>query len=243
MKVNMKNNNLRFLIIMSILFVVYSVVVFALPFAMNAVFWMSYIFSVAAIAVQWVVFKKAFDNGEGLKSKFYGFPIANIGFGYFAVQLIASVIFMALALYVPVWLPLIVYVVALGIATIGFIAADAVREEVEKQDVKLKKSISRMKTMQGKMNVIASMGDYTAIKQLAEAFKYSDPVSSEELDNIETILEGCIAELQGAVKAKDTATITQLCEKTEALLNERNQLCKLYKNKKIPIRGQQYDSF
>ena len=229
MKTDMKKNNLRFLIIMSIVFVVYSVVVFALPLTMNAVFWMSYVFSVVAIAVQWVVFKKAFDDGEGIKSKFYGFPIANVGFIYFAIQLIASVIFMATAAIVPVWLPLIVYVVALGAAAVGFIAVDAVREEVEKQDIVLQKNVSRMRGLQGKINAIAAMTEEPAVKHLAEAIRYSDPVSSEELDNIETVLEGCIAELQGAVKAKDVAAIAQLCEKAENVLAERNQLCKVYK--------------
>ena len=132
-------NQIRGWIVLAVFFIIDSVIAFALPFAHTAVFWLSYIFSVIAIAVQVYVMQVAFCKEKSVKSKFYGFPVANVGVIYMLAQLVLGLVFMALAARVPVWLPVVLYVILLGAAAMGFIAADAMRDEVERQDVQLKK--------------------------------------------------------------------------------------------------------
>ena len=130
----MSKNKLRFYVAIAIIFVVLTVIAFALPLAKTATFWISYIFAVIALAVQIYAYPKAFE-GESVKSKFYGFPIARITTIYLIAQLVLSLICMLAGKWVPVWIPLILSVVMLGAAAVGFIAAEGMRDEVERQDV------------------------------------------------------------------------------------------------------------
>ena len=62
-------NVIRFLVCMGLLLVVFNVVVFAIPFAKNATFWISYVFGMIAILVQIVVMKIAFTGTKTARSQ------------------------------------------------------------------------------------------------------------------------------------------------------------------------------
>ena len=231
----MKKNAIRWWVVLGVVLVVYNVLAFALPFPKTAVFAVSYLFTMIAILAQIYVIRTAFYRGEGVKSKFYGFPIAKLGVIYLAVQLIAGLVFMALGLIVPVWLPLALYVVLLGIAAAGFVAADAARDEVVRQEVKLEKDVSRMREFQAKGRALVALNQVSEaarpLEKLAENLRFSDPVSSEALTEIEDRLAECLAQLQEAVSAQKTEQILSVCQEAEHILAERNQLCKLSKAK------------
>ena len=231
----MKKNAIRWWVVLGVVLVVYNVLAFALPFPKTAVFAVSYLFTMIAILAQIYVIRTTFYRGEGVKSKFYGFPIAKLGVIYLAVQLIAGLVFMALGLIVPVWLPLALYVVLLGIAAAGFVAADAARDEVVRQEVKLEKDVSRMREFQAKGRALVTLNQVPEaarpLEKLAEDLRFSDPVSSEALTEIEDQLAECLAQLQEAVSAQKTEQILSVCQEAERILAERNQLCKLNKAK------------
>lgn len=231
----MKKNAIRWWVVLGVVLVVYNVLAFALPFPKTAVFAVSYLFTMIAILAQIYVIRTAFYRGEGVKSKFYGFPIAKLGVIYLAVQLIAGLVFMALGLIVPVWLPLALYVVLLGIAAAGFVAADAARDEVVRQEVKLEKDVSRMREFQAKGRALVALNQVPEaarpLEKLAEDLRFSDPVSSEALTETEDQLAECLAQLQEAVSAQKTEQILSVCQEAERILAERNQLCKLNKAK------------
>ena len=231
----MKKNAIRWWVVLGVVLVVYNVLAFALPFPKTAVFAVSYLFTTIAILAQIYVIRTAFYRGEGVKSKFYGFPIAKLGVIYLAVQLIAGLVFMALGMIVPVWLPLALYVVLLGVAAAGFVAADAARDEVVRQEVKLEKDVSRMREFQAKGRALVTLNQVSEaarpLEKLAEDLRFSDPVSSEALTEIEDQLAECLAQLQEAVSAQKTEQILSVCQEAERILAERNQLCKLSKTK------------
>ena len=231
----MNKNAIRWWVVLGVVLVVYNVLAFALPFPKKAVFAVSYLFTMIAILAQIYVIRTAFYRGEGVKSKFYGFPIAKLGVIYLAVQLIVGLVFMALGLIVPVWLPLALYVVLLGVAAAGFVAADAARDEVVRQEVKLEKDVSRMREFQAKGRALVALNQVPEaarpLEKLAEDLRFSDPVSSEALTEIEDQLAECLAQLQEAVSAQKTEQILSVCQEAERNLAERNQLCKLNKAK------------
>ena len=96
----MSKNKLRFTVALAAVLIAFSVIAFVVPFVKNGCFWLSYIFAVLAIAVQFYAMPKAM-SGEA-RSKFYGFPILRISFAYLVIQLLLSFVFMALAKWVPV---------------------------------------------------------------------------------------------------------------------------------------------
>ena len=219
---------------MAVLLVLYILVAFLIPFVHTAVFWVSFVFTLIAFAVVAASIYIAFIKNPDAKSRFYGFPIAKIGAIYGLVQLIAGMLFMALAAILPAWLAVLVYAIALGAAVIGLISAEAVVEEIRVQDVKLKKDVSLMRSLQSKINQMAAQCDKpdaaAAVKQFAEEMRYSDPVSSEALAEIEADLSAAVDELQAAIVDGDSDAAKQLCRKASAVLAERNRLCKLNKN-------------
>ena len=140
---------------------------------------------------------------------------------------------MALAAYAPVWVAVLVYAIALGAAVIGLISAEVVVEEIYVQDEKLKKDVALMRSLQSKVNQMAAQCDNpdaaAEVKRFAEELRYSDPVSSDALTEIEADLSAAVDELQSAIVDGDSAATKQLCRKASAILAERNRLCKLNK--------------
>lgn len=232
---NGKKVQIRGLIILIIIAAVYSVAVFVLPFPKeNAIFWLSYLFTLAALGAQVYVMRVAFSRGRDTRSKFYGFPIARVGVTYLMAQLILGLLFMGRARIVPVWLPIVVYTVLLGAAAIGFIAADVMRDEIERQDVKLKKDVACMRALQSKTASMARLAQDDQVRRALERFsedlRFSDPVSSESLADIEADLAACVDELHQAVTDGGHENTLTLVQKAETILAERNRLCKLDKH-------------
>ena len=232
----MTKNRLRLYLIIAIIFALFSVLAFAIPFEKNTVFWMSYAFAVIALAVQLIVQPRALDlDGHDVRSKFYGFPLTRIATAYLAVQLTLSLVFMILCKYMEIktWVPLVAYVLILGISALGFIAADSMKEEVERQDTLHRARVDAMRALQSKAVFVAGQCDDAetkkALDKLAEALRFSDPVSSEATADIEENLAGLLEELGNAVLDKDYAATKTLCAKASTLLADRNRMCRLNK--------------
>ena len=204
---NLTKNEKRIIITAAIIFVVFSVIAFAVPFKKGGVFWVTYLFSVISVAVQPFVMKKAFDGENDINSKLYGFPIARIAVVYCIAQTVLSLVFMALGKWLPVWVVIVFDVLLLGAAAVGFIGADAMRDEIVRQDKKLVKDTKYMKNLESKVNVLAGKCDdedvRKAVAKLAENIRYSDMVSSPALEDIETELTNNVTELEEAVISGD----------------------------------------
>ena len=226
----------RQLVLFGMVIVVYLVLALAIPFPKNnAAYWISFLFGLASLGVQAYVMKTAFDKGEPLRSKFYGYPIAKIGVTYLAVQIAVSFVFMAMGFIVrvPAWAALVVCVLITGVFSVGFISADIMRDEVERQDKQLVKDVKTMRALQSKTAFIVSQCTDTGLKpmlrELSEKFRFSDPVSSQALAEIENDLTATVDELQAAVMENDIDSAKVLCAKVAATLEQRNTMCKLSK--------------
>ena len=231
----MTKNRKRSIALLGIMLVVFSVIAFALPFKRNGLFWLSYVFGLFSIVVQVYVAKVAFGVTDSLKSKFYGYPIKKIGTIYMLVQMMLSYIFMALSSITPIWLAIILYTILLAAGMIGFIGADAARDEIERQDVKVETSSSCMVTLRSLVYPLADCCEDADIKRaladLADEFRYSDPVSNDALLTIEGELETAVSVLQETVQNGEKAEIISACKNTSDILKERNRMCKLNKKK------------
>lgn len=226
----MKKDTIRAIVVAVVTLVIYNLIAFVIPFAHTAAFWISYGFSLAAFAVVCASIYIAFIKNPDVKSRFYGFPIARIGVLYGGAQLVVSLIVMALAQWTPWWIPTLVYAIGMGATIIGLVSAEAVVDEIQTQDVKLKNNTTMMRTLQSKISQIASQTDDAAIKALAEEFRYSDPVSNDAIADAEADLAAAVDQLQAAFVDGDNEAMAQLCRKATALLAERNRICKLNKN-------------
>lgn len=234
----MKKDTAPWWITLVAVLVVYNVIVFAVPLGKTPVFFLSWGFTMIAIAAQIHVFRTAFGQGEGARSRFYGFPIAQIGVIYLTAQLVLGLAFMVLgtAFSLPMWIPLVMYIILLGVSATGFVAVGATRDEIVRQDAALKENVSCMRSLQSKaIAILGQTGDSSvreAAGKFAEALRFSDPVSSGTLHEIESELSDCVDEIQRAITDDDSAGAIALLDRANVLLMERNRLCKLNKSDK-----------
>ena len=195
--------------------------------------WLALVFTLAAFGVQLYVLKLSFTKGKDARSKFYGFPIARIGVMYLIVQIALSFLFMAIAKICAAWIAVIAFVLMLAVAAVGIIAADAMRDEVERQDAQLKTDVAAMRALQSRAAALASRCEDAELKadaqKLSDAFRYSDPMTNDATKETEHELAACMDELERAVLDNDTESARTFIKRTAAQLAERNRLCKLNK--------------
>lgn len=225
--------NMRGIIVLALLLAVFSVVAFIIPFARTATFWLAYGFGAFALLFQLYIFRSAAATNGDAKSRFYGFPVARVGVIYLMAQLIASFIEMALAKFLPAWVPLIVNLILLVAAVIGCITVETMRDEIVRQDGQLKKNVSNMRELQSLSAALVSQCSDESLKmtlqKLADEFRYSDPVSSEKTEELEADMRAQLGDIQQALVDGDTDGAKRLSGKLTGTLAERNRVCSVNK--------------
>ena len=233
MKLN--NTTKKGAVALVITLVIFILIAFLVPFNRNGVFWTGFIFGVIAILGQALIWSIAFKGAESARSKFYGMPIARIGTIYLIVQLILSLIAMFLSWVpvIPAWPFILVFLLILGAAALGTIAADVTREEIVRQDVQIKRDVSKMRELQSLGNSIASSCEDKSLtpelQKLADALRFSDPVSSDATYESEAELKRLLDDLQTAIFDGDISGAQGLYKRAQSVLAERNRICKLNK--------------
>ncbi|MCD7811805.1 MAG: hypothetical protein LUG91_08160 [Ruminococcus sp.] len=221
--------------ILATILIVFTVIVFVIPFHKGGTFWIAYLAELVAIAAQIPIFKLAYDNAKDLKSRVLGFPIFRVGYLYLVIQTVASVILFVLSGVIakfPVWIAVIVCLVILAFALVGSIATDIAREEVERIETTIAVDTAWMKQMRVRSaQLVTKAKDDTQrkmLEQLAEDFRYSDPVSHADLKAIEGDIEAVFQNLEQILASGGDPAAS--VEQTKQLLAQRNTACKLMKN-------------
>lgn len=222
----MNKNSTKGYVILGILFVLISIIAFAVPTVKTATFWIAYVFTAAAFAAQIIIWKTALGKEETLKSKFLGFPVVHIGIVYAVLQVIAFAVFMFVPT-LPAWSAIVVCSIIAGISAVCMISADAGRNEIERVEAKVQKKIFYIRELQVDVELIAAAETDTdtkaALTQLAEKIRFSDPMSNEQLTDLENKISTKVAKLKTA--SNKLEIITEL----NSLLDERNKKCKILK--------------
>ena len=222
-----RNKKLGYVILL-IAFVIVSVVAFALPTAKTTSFWVAYIFTCIEFVAQVFIWNIGFKDNTPLRSKFLGIPVIRVGYIYLVFQLIALAVLVAYPA-LPVWATIIINVLIVGISAICMITAEIGRDIVSNVEEKVQSKVSYIREIQTDIEIAAERESDSAIKQkilkLAEKVRYSDPISSGELSELEKRISDMVKELYDA---DDKLAIV---DEIELLLLERNKKCKIYKNK------------
>lgn len=222
----MKKNSTKGYVILGVLFALVSIIAFAVPTAKTATFWIAYAFTTAAFAVQIGIWRTALGKAETLNSKFLGFPVVHIGIVYAVLQVIAFAVFMFVPT-LPAWSAIVVCSIIVGVSAVCMISADAGRNEIERVEAKVQKKVFYIRELQADVELLADNESdatvKTALTQLAEKIRFSDPLSNEQIADLENKISIKAAELKTA--ASKVEIITEL----NSLLDERNKKCKILK--------------
>lgn len=222
----MKKNCTKGYVILGILFVLVSIIAFAVPTAKTATFWISYVFTAAAFVAQIIIWNKALGKEAVLKSKFLGFHVVHIGIVYVFIQTVAFTVFLCVPT-LPAWSAIVVCSVIAGISAVCMISADTGRNEIERVEVKVQKKVFYIREMQADVELLADnesdVDVKTALTHLAEKIRFSDPMSSEQLADLESEISTKIAEL------KNASSKLEIITEINSLLDERNKKCRILK--------------
>jgi hypothetical protein len=231
-------NRGMFFISVFIALVMYNVIVFVIPILRGGWFWTGYGFTVLAILLAAAVIYYTFDK-EDLRSKFYRVPLTFLALCYLGIQLVLG--FMEMILQVVVMkgvaisfqYGIAVNIVLLGVFLIGLISVEMGKDEIERIDGKVKEKVFYIKSLQIDIeNLVNKAPDDSLkkmLKDLAEAIRYSDPMSSPQLAVIENKIEAKAAALSDIVEKTDWDTAKVLCNELHESIAERNRKCKALK--------------
>ncbi len=218
----------------TVLVIIFNVIVFVTPAAFgtskfDGTFWSGYVLIVFALIGQLVCAYFAFK----VKSKeqfFLKLPLITISYSSLILSFVVGTAF-AFIPNIPNWVGIILCTLILGFTAISVIKASAAADLVNETGTCEKKKMAfiRAKTIESE-NLMARAQDEdtkTMCNKVYEALRYSDPMSSETLLDVETEISKEFAAFASAVKNGEN--VSELAENLLALICDRNRMCKALK--------------
>ena len=223
--------------IMAIIAVMFSVLVFVIPFEKKcmATFIVSYIGVLVALAVQCYVGVLVFKKSTTLKSKVYGIPVIRVSIIYLILQLITSValIIANVFVFVPIFIPVVVLVILTGLAAIGVlltVGAKSIIEGIEKEEKQRTAFMNNFKVeVESLENKTSDEVFNKDIHKFVEKVKYSDPMSANELVDVENEISAKYSDLKESINSENLDDAKKQLAEINDLMDKRNRLCKLNK--------------
>lgn len=221
--------------ILAIAFAAYHVTLFVLCgfSGHTAVFWMSWVFMLVAFAAMTVSVTVLGQSGMFLRDWLFGFPIIKHSTVFLIAELVASGVFILFEESVPLRGAFAVQFLLLCVYGICAISCFLTKETINDTHTKAGDKTRFIKLLRSDAEMLVENCSDPVTKEefrkLAEAIRYSDPMSSEALFELEKDLAMTISECDRAVTAQDFATAKEFCAKASLLLAERNKMCKALK--------------
>ncbi len=194
--------------------------------ARNGVFWLSYGFMMAAFAVQIVCMLLSFKNAD-VEAVFFGIPLASFSVFYLGAALVVGAVFMIFSSAAPFVLALVLQTILLGaflvIAAITVLSRDVTQHVAEdvKEKVIILKSV--LVDIEAARDAAEDKDLRNALAKLCETVKYSDPMSTDAVAEIEERILAKVSELKFSVADSDKDSAMRLCRELEMLWAERNR--------------------
>ena len=224
-----------YLVIWSVLFVAFQLIALVAPGWIGiekytTSLWIGYVFILLSFAVLFGCAIKVFGNNN-LQKFFYGIPLVKISY----TGLIVTFIFGGLCMFLSLlsgWVAAIICIIVSAINILAVLKAGAAGEIVGEIDDKIKSETHFIKLYTIKAaDLEAYAKTETAkaeTKKIAEAFRYSDPMSTEELEVAEVRIELAFEKFENAVKLGSDG-VSALSEELERLIKARNNECRMMK--------------
>lgn len=221
----------------TILLVLFNLVAFLIPNEVAGIskssggFWIGYISVTVAFVGQLVCAHYAFRQ-ENLQKFFYNVSLIAISYSATFLTIVVGALCMVI-LVVPAWIGAIVCLLALGFSAISVLKAKAAADIVDEIDRKIKVQTFFIKSltmdMESLMPRAQSEEIKTELRKVYETIRYSDPMSSDALTNIEAQITLKLDSLPKSVESGDIEGVRAKVDELMILLNDRNKKCKLLK--------------
>lgn len=232
----MKKNFKYYIIAWAALLAVYNVVVFAIQpltgfVKYDTVFWIAWAFVIAAFVGQLICASVAFkaENSERL---FLNISLITESYTALIIMAVAGSVLMLIP-NCPAWIVSVVCVVIFGFSAITIIKAKAAAEIVSDVSEKVKGKTLFIKSLSVDAESLISRAQSEEIKaelkKVADAVRYSDPMSSDALSGIESRITLKFDEFSRAVESGNGDAVRALGNALSILIADRNKKCRMLK--------------
>ena len=224
-------------VVWAILLILFNVIVFATPSEYEGEskftesFWIGYsvvtIGFVGQLACSYIGLKD--DN---LNKIFFNIPLLRVSVIGLVVSAVAGSVFMAIPT-VESWIAAIICVVILAFVAIATIKAKAVGDIAESVEKKIKEQTFFIKNLTVDAQNLLARANTPETKEIVnkvyEAIRYSDPMSNDNLSEIEGRIGYEFKTFEMAVKSGDNAVVENQAKELLILIDNRNNNCKALK--------------
>jgi len=232
----MNKNNAKISAIYWILFGLYNIVVFVIAGfeGHGGSFWLSYAFTLIAFAILLGTYSLMQTKGMKAKDWLFGLPMVRYCVIYLTAQLLLSVLFMLLDPVVGWAWAFVPQLVVAAFSVIMIIMCFISKETIEQTHHQVERKTGLMLRLRVLADGLAGKCTDPVVKnacaKLAEAIRYSDPVSNDSLEVCEQKLAYTVGAIDAAIQAGELEKANTLCMEATMQLEERNRLCKLSKH-------------
>ncbi|MDE5603973.1 MAG: hypothetical protein K2I73_00130 [Eubacterium sp.] len=221
----------------AIAFVVFNVITFVVTgatmgfAALLPSFWIGYGFITLAFIGN-LICSLMFFKEENKNKVFLKISVLRLSYSALVASLIAGVIAMVVPA-IPYWVGIIVDVLILAFYAIAIVKASAAADIVNNVEQKVKEKTFFIKALTVDADSIMERAKNDEIKAEAkkvyEAIRYSDPMSSKALANIENQIQNQFNVFADAVQNNDIDLAKSSANELVILVNDRNKKCNLLK--------------
>ena len=227
-----------YLIAWAIMFVLFNVVVIALPKEttvagvtyqkFGGLSWITLILFelcfIGHLICTWIALKQ-----NKLSGTFYRLPLIRLSYACVIVTLVLGCLAMAIP-GLPSWIPLIVAVLVMAIYVFMILKAAAAAQIVEGIDEKVRANTAFVRNLTVEANTLATRAKSepvkAACKKVYEAVRYSDPMTSDALADVENRIRTEFNAFTDAVLSDNADAVNASADELLSLITERNQTCK-----------------
>lgn len=210
-----------------------NVIYFLVPIAkVTASPWIAYGFTMFSVLFTCGTLYFSFFKNEPVKSKAYGFPVFRCAQIYMVFQVVFFAVVCLFPLAIPDWVTLIVCILALIFALIGVLSAETARTIINNQEQR--DAVATAQNTYFRLDAAALLNKCTdpavkpELEKLADDIRYSDPVSTPALNDVESYIYNQMRALDMQLNSNSEIELKMIADIRRAIA-DRNQRCKMLK--------------
>ncbi len=235
----MKRANKYYSIYTAIIFALFNVIAFATPSRIAGAskyteqFWIGYLAVVIALLIQTFIANAALGEDDTKETTFLNLPLLSINYSMM-MAIFAVGLFVMFNPNVKPWQAIIALSVILAFSGFAYVRAFAHKDLSSQVTNKIKAQTAFIKFLTIDAQCLVTTAKDEETKNIAtkvfEAIRYSDPMSSDLLADIEASMKSSFEDFKIALNNDDATQIQETSKKLLALIQNRNTKCKALKS-------------
>ena len=219
----------------AVIFAVYNIIFWLLCgfTGHRATFWISWGFMMVSFCALAVSYALLGQRRLLLRDWLFGFPIVKHSTIYILAEFLLSTVFVILEKKISWQLAFSVQILIFAVYLVFAISCFLAKATIDDVHTRVADKTRFIKLLRADVEMLVEKCTDPGLKPklgaLAEAVRYSDPMSDESLFELEKELALTVSNCDQAITDARYEEAAQLCEKASLLLKERNKKCKALK--------------